>query len=194
MDRTLTAMIPQIMDGVGKIPLHDLAGIVGLSPEQVAEMGPGTLKEIMEILDPAYDKRTQAMMTGMFHQLGGMMSQFEPTMRDGLANAYARRFSAQQLGDMNAFFATPSGKAYAADSMTIFTDPDVTSAMQAFMPRMMKQLPELVRKVTEDTADLPKRRNIKDLTPAQRRRLAELLDVKDSDLDTREANKSETSN
>lgn len=184
MDRTLTTMIPQIMDGVGKIPLRDLAGIGGLSPDKIAQMGPGTIKEIMEILDPAFEKRNQAMMKGMFGELGAMMTEFEPTMRNGLANAYARRFSAAQLADMNAFFATPSGTAYASQSLMIYTDPDVASAMQAFMPQMMKQMPALVKKVSASTADLPKRREIKDLTPGQRARLAELLGVKGSDLET----------
>ncbi|WP_295639706.1 DUF2059 domain-containing protein [Novosphingobium sp.] len=189
MDGTLTTMIPQIMGGVGKIPLRDLAGIAGLSQEKVAEMGPGTIKQIMEILDPAYERRTQAMMTGMFREMGGMMASFEPTMRDGLANAYARRFTAQQLADMNAFFATPSGKAYAADAMTIFMDPEVMSAMQAFMPKMMKQMPDLIKKVSDSTADLPKRKHMNDLTPSERKRLAELLGVKESELEASEAAK-----
>lgn len=193
MDRTLNAMIQPMMDGFGQIPLRDLAGLGGLSQDQVAKIGPGTLKQIMEIIDPAYQQRTQAMMAGMFHELGGLMAGFEPTMRDGLARAYARRFTAQQLGDLNAFFATPSGKAYAAESMTIFTDPDVTSAMQAFMPQMLKQMPELIKHVSASTADLPKRRAISELTPAQRQRLAELLGVKEGDLEAGEATKPHSS-
>jgi hypothetical protein len=189
MDRTLNSLIQPMMDGFGKIPLRDLAGLGGLSADQVAAIGPGTLREIMEIIDPVFDRRTKAMVAGLYHEMGGMMIDFEPTMRDGLAHAFARRFTTQQLCDMNAFFATPSGKAYAAESMTIYTDPDVTGAMQAFLPRMMKQMPDLIRKVEAATADLPRRRAIKDLSPADRKRLAELLGVDESDLKAHETPK-----
>ena len=45
------------------------------------------------------------------------------------------------------------------------------------------EMPELVKKVSAETADLPARRTLKDLTPAQRKRLAKLLGVKESDLE-----------
>ena len=75
------------------------------------------------------------------------------------------------------FFATPTGKAYAADSMIIFMDPEVMSKMTTMMPEMMKQMPAITAKLKEATAGLPPPRRAEDLTPAQRKRLAVLLGV-----------------
>lgn len=187
MNRSLNAVVTPMIDGMGQIPLRDFAGLGGTSKEQLAKMGPGTLRQIMAIIDPAYEERSHRMVTAMFRELGAMMSTFEPTMRDALAHAYARRFTAAQLGDLNAFFASPSGKAYAAEAMTIYSDPDVATAMQAFMPTLTKQMPELVRKAQADSADLPKPRQFQDLTPAERKRLAELVGVTESALESNSA-------
>ncbi len=50
-----------------------------------------------------------------------------PGMVDAMAHAYARRFTVAQLAEMRAFFTTPTGQAYVAQSMTIMSDPDVAA-------------------------------------------------------------------
>ncbi|MGG2005340.1 DUF2059 domain-containing protein [Novosphingobium resinovorum] len=131
MNGTMDKMMDSIMDSMMQMPLKDLAGISGVDTEK---LGSGTMAQIMEIYDPAFKQRMSATTRTMMTDMMGLMTQFEPDIRDGLASAYAGRFDAKQLQEMNAFFATPTGKAYAADSYIIMMSPEVMNRMQALMP------------------------------------------------------------
>lgn len=178
MDRSLQGMVKPMMDSVGKLPLSDLAAIAGVSEKDLATKPGATLDELMAILDPAFKERTAATMPAMFKAMGSLFAEFEPVMQASLAKAYARRFDERQLADLNTFFATPTGTLYASNSMVIFTDPEVLSGMQAFVPVMMKRMPEIMKGVQSELARFPQRKTLKDLTPADRKRIAELLGLK----------------
>jgi hypothetical protein len=97
------------------LPMRDLVGLAGLKPEEAAKVGKGTMAEVDgHSRSRAFRQRTDLSMTVMRDEMTTMMTQFEPDMRAGLAEAYARRFSAAQLDEMNRFFATPTGSEYAA--------------------------------------------------------------------------------
>jgi hypothetical protein len=182
MDKTMDMVTGQFMDAAMQMPLRDLAAIGGLSEEELAEVGDGTLKEMMLLLDPHYEERMDMTMRTMMGEMGTLMTQFEPSIREGLASAYAKRFTPAQLGELNAFFATPTGGAYAADSFVIFMDPDVMSKMQEFMPVMMKEMPAIMKKVEAATAQLPKPRRFKDLSKAERKQMSDLLGIPEEEL------------
>jgi hypothetical protein len=91
----------------------------------------------------------------MGEEMAPIASHVEPQIREALATIYARRFNAEQLADMNRFFATPSGRAYAADSLTVYSDPEMTRAMAAMMPEMMKAMPGNMKRFEAETAHLP---------------------------------------
>jgi len=175
MDRSLQGMVKPMMDSVGKIPLSDLAAIAGVDQKQLATKPGATLDELMAIIDPAFKERTAATMPAMFNAMKDIFTEFEPVMQASLARAYARRFDERQLADLNTFFSTPTGSIYAANSMVIFTDPGVLNSMQAFVPVMMKRMPEIMKQVQAELARFPPRKSYKDLTPAERKRIAALL-------------------
>ncbi|WP_421838884.1 DUF2059 domain-containing protein [Novosphingobium sp.] len=179
MDRSLEGMVKPMMDSLGKLPLKDMAALAGVDEQVVATKPGATLDELMAIMDPAFKERTAATMPAMFKAMGSLFTEFEPVMQASLARAYARRFDARQLADLNAFFATPTGTVYAGNSMMIFTDPEVLGSMQTFMPTMMKRMPEIMKGVEAELARFPKRKSYKDLTPADRKRIAELLGIKE---------------
>jgi hypothetical protein len=83
------------------------------------------------------------------------MNDVEPEVRAAMARAYARRFTVAQLGDLERFFATPTGAVYANESMMLMMGPDMMQAMQSFMPRLMKEMPTIMARVQEATKDLP---------------------------------------
>lgn len=118
-----------------------------------------------------------------------LMTQFEPDIREGLASAYAGRFDTKQLQEMNAFFATPTGRAYAADSYIVMMSPEVMSKMQGLVPRLMKEMPAVIEKVKAATASLPEPRKYADLTNAERDKLAALLGISRKELEEGEAKK-----
>lgn len=184
MNGSMSGMIDSIAKSSTQIPLRELAGIAGTPPEDLAKLGGATLADIMAILDPAHDQRMSILTHTTMTAMSKLMSQLEPSIRDGLAEAYARRFSAAQLADMNRFFDTPSGQAYAANAMIVATDPAVMSRMQAIVPTLLKQLPEIMSQVSQATAKLPPIRKFADLSPAERAKLAGLLGVSEAQLET----------
>jgi len=175
MKASMSAVMDNMMDSVGDLPLRDIITATGATQEELDNLGEGTLKEMMAILDPAYEERMKLTMKVMGDQMSGLMTQFEPSFQDGLARAYARRFDTRQLAELNQFFATPTGAAYASESMLLFVDPEVMGKMREIMPAMMKQMPQIMQAMTEATAHLPKARKPEDLSPAERKKLEALM-------------------
>jgi len=182
MGAPMDKLMDGIMGGVGQMPLREIAQMGGTDADSLAKLDKTTINDIMDIYDPAFHQRTTAMMHVMMGEMGTLMSQIEPSVRDGLAEAYAARFTAEQLADMNRFFASPSGHAYASNALLIQMDPAVMAKMQGFMPLMMKALPDIMKKVAAANAALPKPRTWADMTPAQHQRLAQLLGVSQEKL------------
>lgn len=81
-----------------------------------------------------------------------------PDLTEAMARAYARRFSEDQLGEMKAFFSTPTGQAYIRASTGIMSDPDVAAwsrqSMAKSFDRMPQQLDQLKREI-EDVLGRP---------------------------------------
>lgn len=106
--------------------------------------------------DPAFEERMRIMTRVMGEEMGPLMSRMEPSLRTGMARALARRFDPQQLTDFNIFFATPSGKAFGEQFISLFADPEIMGEMMKMMPMMMQEMPGIMKKVEAATAHLPK--------------------------------------
>jgi hypothetical protein len=182
MKSSMDAVMGTVMDKFQDMPLRDLAGMTGIKDEALAKLGKGTIREVMAIYDPAFNQRIDLSMHTMMNEMTGMMTQFEPGFRDGLARAYAKRFTVPQLTELNRFFASTTGAIYASESMTLFTDPEVMTKMQEMLPELMKQMPSIIGKVQTATASLPKPRQFKDLSAVERSHLAQLLGVSEAEL------------
>ena len=185
----LGKLMDGMMGGVGRLPLGDLAAIGGAKPEDVAKMPKATLDDIMAIYDPAYHQRMTVAMHAMMGEMGGLFEQIEPGIRDGLVQAYAIRFSLDQLDDINRFFDTPSGAAYAANAAQIGMDPAVMAKMQGVVPLLMKRMPDIMKKIQADTAALPKPRKWSDMTADEHHKLALLFGESEEQLARQAARK-----
>ncbi len=179
MERMMDAMSGQfaktMTDSMLNLPLRDLVASAGLSATDVQQLGHGTVREIMAVIDPSFQQRLDITNRIMFLELGRVMSGIEPDMREALSRAYAKRFSVAQLGEISRFFNTPTGSAYAATSMQIAADPDYLAGMQSIMPKIAGIMPAIMVKVKVETDKLPKPRTYKELTPAERERIARLV-------------------
>lgn len=188
MGETMDKMMESILDSTMHMPMKDLAGISGI---ETNDLGEGSLAEMMAIYDPAYKDRMRLSTRTMMSEMGTLMTRFEPEIRSGLASAYAKRFDAAQLNELNRFFATPTGKAYAADSYIIMMAPDVMEKMQTFMPQMIQAMPAIIAKVKGATEQLPKPRTYAELSDADRAKLAKILGISAKELEEKEAAKAE---
>lgn len=127
----------------------------GSSPPPGAQPPGQTLGEMAVKDDPYFQQRMQITMHVMGEEMGKLMTEVEPGVRDALAHAYGRRFTVAELGELDRFFATPTGRIYAGESLTLMMSPDMMQAMQSFVPRMLKAMPEMMAKVAAATKDLP---------------------------------------
>lgn len=114
-----------------------------------------TLGELAAEKDPDFKERMDITMRVMFAEMGTLMNEMEPVVRDALAKIYARKYSAKELSDMNAFFATPSGESFAGNFMSTFTDKEMMNASFGMMPKILEAMPAIMDKVEKATAHLP---------------------------------------
>ncbi len=133
----------------------DAATFAKASGEHTSAVDGKSIGELAAEMDPHFKERMDITMKVMFHEMGTLMNAMEPSARSALAKVYARKYSAEQLTDLNNFFATPTGSAFGADFMSTFTDKEMMTAMMGEMPKMLEAMPAIMKKVEEATAHLP---------------------------------------
>jgi hypothetical protein len=174
---SFSKMMSGMTDNIGTMPIGPIVKAAGLDEKAVTALDKASLGQIMEIVDPYFKERMRRTMDGMFAAMIPLFEKMEPDLRDGLALSLESRFSAAQLADLQGFFATPTGGAFASQQMMLFMDPAVMGKMQAQMPKIMEAMPALIGEAAKATADLPKAKSYKDLSPDERAKLARVLGV-----------------
>lgn len=152
-NRMMREQYPKMMDAMMAQMMGKTADELGM-PAKKGEGGK-TFGENAASADPHFQERMRIMSRVFGEELGTVFDKIEPRVRAGLARAFARKFTTQQLDDMNAFFATPSGAVFADQYLLTFMDPELTQEMMAATPEMMKAMPEIMKKVEAATAHLP---------------------------------------
>ncbi len=156
MKGTMDQMMDQMMMSMGNMRMGDLAGAGGVARSDMPEgMGEKTLAEMATEMDPHYAERTKISTKVIMDEMVNLMIGMEPAVREALTNIYARKFTVGQLNEMNGFFATDTGSAFARDYMMVFVDPEMMQSMMNMVPEMMQAMPEIMKKVEEATAHLP---------------------------------------
>lgn len=150
-----------VQKGIGVTP-----GTIDLSAEETAE--------IAALLDPAYAERHNREMAVMPAVMRDMMTAMEPTMRKAMSELYAINFSQKELDDIEAFFQTDSGAAYARKSFTMSSDPRVVSATMEALPELMGAVASMEQKLAAASADLPPKRSFAELSAAEKAKIAKL--------------------
>lgn len=143
VDKVL-AMRPSDLEPAGK------AGAKG-RPASTSSLREELVKE-----DPHFEERMRIMRRVVGEELVKVSAIMEPKLRDGLARSIARRFDERQLGDINAFLSTDSGKAFGSQSMRMWVDPDVMRSMFTALPDMIAAMPGAFERLEKETAHLPK--------------------------------------
>lgn len=182
MDGTMSKMMDSMIGGMMKMPIAQIARISGVPADRLSSMNETSLEQVSAIIDPHFRERTKLGMDAMMGSMTDLMDGFEPNVRSALTRAFARKFDVRQLGEINAFFTTPTGNRLASDYMSMMMDRDIMNEMQALMPQMIKKLPDMAEKAKKASESLPPPRKASDLSDAEKTRLAQLLGIKTSDL------------
>lgn len=154
---------------------EELAGKVGVAEGDLPDLDESQRKRLGVLLDPYAEERTRVMMGGVMTALETVFGHLEGPMREGLAKVYASRFTAPQLGEINAFLATPTGQAYASESLAAFTDPQMMGAMMRALPSVVTVLPQTMIELKALEDSVPAARTYDDIPPADREELAAAL-------------------
>ena len=159
--RMMNDTMEQMIDGAMSAMLDmDVGAITAmLTEEERAKVDPALLqmsmRELMEKCDPHFVERLSITNRTMWSELGPVMTRMEPRMREALAASLARRFDVATLSEIDRFFVTPAGAAFAAESVVMWTSPEMGAAMAESMPDMMEAMPSIFAKVQAATAHLP---------------------------------------
>jgi hypothetical protein len=151
----------------------EAAKMLGLDPGDL-ELDTEQSAEVLALLDPAWKEREERTLAATQVAIAKLMTAMEPATRDAMAQLYAINFSGSELADIDAFFSTPSGAAYARRSFAMASDPRMMGAVMQSMPEMMGSFAEMEAEMAAAVADLPPMRTFADLDAAQLARLAEL--------------------
>ena len=155
MDGSMSKIMDSMMESMMGMKASDIIGPMDKSGKASEAAGTKSMGELAMKADPNFRERTRLMMDAMMSGMIPIMEKIEPQVRENLTKIYARRFSAAELADMGTFFQTPSGKAYAEQSMLVFMDPEMIQGMQAFVPELMKSMPDIMKKAEAATKHLP---------------------------------------
>lgn len=110
IDRTLELTITEAMDLFGlPAELNPLDG-----DEEAADKKIG---DLLAEMDPEFREKMGTVMDA-YAEITGLTSEpLEPALAAAMARDYARKYDLQQLTEMEAFFATPTGELFARDFM-----------------------------------------------------------------------------
>lgn len=143
--RMTNVMTDNLMNGVYDRLLSmtgtELSNAIGM-PVASGPNEAQTLRQQATKNDPLFDARVKAYAAAFKDEMKQTMGIMEPRLREGMARAMARRFDANQLTDLNRFFATDTGRAFGQDMMLIWIDGDVFRGMFASLPDIMRAMPQ----------------------------------------------------
>jgi hypothetical protein len=148
----MDAMLGDLTDRVLDLSEADFSakGKDGKAPSRA------TLREAAIKDDPHFEERMKIIERVIGDEMAKIARIVEPKLREGLARSMARRFDEAQLGDINTFLATDSGRAFGRQSMAMWVDSDVMRAMVASFPEVISAMPGAMKRLESETAHLPK--------------------------------------
>jgi hypothetical protein len=171
----LMALAAQPSEAAAANQLGVDAELIELDAEQSAE--------VLALLDPAWRERQERTMAVTQGAMGRMMTAMEPVMRTAMAELYAVNFDARELADIDVFFSTETGAAYARKSYAMSSDPRLMGALMGSLPEMMGSFAEMETELAAAVADLPPPRGYAELGQGDRARLGEITGLDPAEIE-----------
>lgn len=177
----LEIAMAQGMDGfrqqMALAPLRQAMVAAGVGEGDQRRFSPAVFRRLTAILDPAFEARQRILAEMMTRSRTAMMTEVEPLLRAGTAEAYARRLSITELNAVLAFMHTPEGRAFAPLPATIGTDPAVLERQQAIRTVQEKTMPAAMTAVRDAMRKLPPPRRFADLNETEKAEMLRLINA-----------------
>jgi len=149
----------------------------GVESEQIAKLDEATKGKVADMFDPHRKEREDQITKVIKPLISEVLGDMEPPMREGMSKAYARKFTAAQLTDLNGFLATPTGTLYANEWMALQADPEVMVAVIRAVPPLVTKFIDRAPELEKDFKDLPKEKQLSDFDDKELGKLAKLMKV-----------------
>ena len=177
MDNLYGKMFKTIMGEFGGQSDLMLSIQTGVESEQIAKLDEATKGKVADMFDPHRKEREDQITKVIKPLISEVLGDMEPPMREGLAKAYARKFTAAQLTDLNGFLATPTGTLYANEWMGLQADPEVMVAVIKAVPPLITKFIDRAPELEKEFKDLPKEKQLSDFDDKELGKLAQLMKV-----------------
>ena len=182
---SLERMIDNLYGKIFKTLMGELGGQsdlmisinTGVDNDKVAALDEATKVKIADMFDPHRKEREDQITKVIKPLISEALTDMEVPMRDGMAKAYARKFTAPQLTDLNAFLATPTGTVYANEWMAAQADPEVMLAVMKALPPLITKFMDRGPQIEKDMKELPKEKQLSDMSDKELAKLAKLMKV-----------------
>ncbi len=147
-------MLQPVFDKVWNMKGSELAELFGL-PAPTGKAAKQTMAEEIGKNDPYAKQRINSYIKTYIDITGDMGATIEPDLSLAMARDYARKYDLSQLTEMNRFFATPAGTAFANDFMLSSFSLDVLQTTLMVMPKLMKDMPAYTKRWEEAAKAFP---------------------------------------
>lgn len=169
------------------MPVEQFASSVGVTLPQEGVSGPPLVHvRILRIIDPANAERTTIVGKVISEMAADAAVAKEPEVRNALAVTYSSQLSFDQLKALDNFLATPAGAAFARTNAMLGGDPYVLAAMSSQQRAIAAAMPAMLVRLSEETKSLTPIKSAEQLTPAERKQIADLLHIDQSRLEGRQ--------
>lgn len=149
----------------------------GVESDKIATLDEATKAKIADMFDPHRKEREDQITRVIKPLISEVLGDMEPPMREGLAKAYARKFTAAQLTELNGFLATPTGTLYGNEWMALQADPEVMVTVIKAVPPLITKFIDRGPQIEKDMKDLPQEKQLSDFTDKDLAKLAKLMKV-----------------
>ncbi|MBK6411513.1 DUF2059 domain-containing protein [Sphingopyxis sp.] len=177
IDNLYGKMFKTIMGELGGQSDLMLSIKTGVESDKIATLDEATKTRIADMFDPHRKEREDQITRVLKPLISEALTDLERPMRGGMAKAYARKFSAAQLTDLNTFLATPTGSFYASEWMELQADPEVMVAVMKALPPMVTKFMDRGPQIEKDMKELPKEKQLSDFSDKELAALAKLMKV-----------------
>ena len=134
--------------GMDISPQQAIKGMVAMFEDQ-------RLVDMVVAKDEHFEERLSIVRAVLAEELPAMAAKVEPKMRHEFAAMFARRFNDQELRDLAAFAATPTGQKYAREQWVMWVDPAYFRAIFAGAPESLAMSKSMMEKLEARMAHLP---------------------------------------
>lgn len=154
-----------------------LLRIIGVPEEQIAHISDADLNRVSDILNPHRAAQEQYLRAAVRPLADEVYTVLQPAMQEGLARAYARRFTNAEMTEVNNFFQTPTGGAFASELLALQSNPEVIVSMLRAAPDLITRIQKLAPQLEASFSAMPQPRDLHQLSDREQKQIADILKI-----------------